>query len=349
MGFISYSVKFFSQKLDLYESRYNGDAPRSVVHEAKVLLKLLDDIRDEGYENSYMRISAQCDAVNRLKNFILSNNDVPFALEKYTISPDITYGTDEYDLATYISLIEQKMVTPGAKLSTVPEIFYDILEYSKDIFRSFRYSTAYCFLLRDTLLPYLAFRKWQNSGYSNVYPLFISRKYFSFFENEDGYIYSEIQNVIFEALENNVENFGQLKEYVKTALNKELAPFCDLFDSLKRLLDKISQEKVLIIESGYIGTIPLLLSALDDRVDFRLFTTIPYFYEVYNGKFFTDQFEKVRLFETIQCQDALFKFSSVSVKNADVAVVEATDKKVLDRAHAELRTWNDLINRFGDI
>lgn len=155
--------------------------------------------------------------------------------------------------------------------------------------------------------------------------------------------------MIFEALENNVENFVQLKEYVKTALNKELAPFCDLFDSLKRLLDKISQEKVLIIESGYIGTIPLLLSALDDRVDFRLFTTIPYFYEVYNGKFFTDQFEKVRLFETIQCQDALFKFSSVSVKNADVAVVEATDKKVLDRAHAELRTWNDLINRFGDI
>lgn len=160
MGFISYSVKFFSQKLDLYESRYNGDAPRSVVHESKVLLKLLDDIRDEGYENSYVQISTQCDAVNRLKNFILSNNDVSFALEKYTISPDITYGTDEYDLATYISLIEQKMVTPGAKLSTVPEIFYDILEYSKDIFRSFRHSTAYCFLLRDTLLPYLAFRKW---------------------------------------------------------------------------------------------------------------------------------------------------------------------------------------------
>lgn len=179
--------------------------------------------------------------------------------------------------------------------------------------------------------------------------MFISRKYFSFFENEDGFIYSEIQNVIFEALEDNVESFGQLRGYVKTALNKELAPFCDLFDSLKRLLEKISQEKVLIIESGYIGTIPLLLSALDDRVDFRLFTTIPYFYEVYNGKFFTDKFEKVRLFETIQCPDALFKFSSVSVKNADVAVVEATDKKVLDRSHAELRTWNDLINRFGDI
>lgn len=349
MGFISYSVKFFSQRLDLYESRYNGDAPRSVVHEAKVLLKLLDDIRDEGYENSYVRISAQCDAVNRLKNFILSNNDVPFALEKYTIGHDITYGTNEYDLATYISLIEQKMTTPGAKLSTVPEIFYDILEYSKDIFRSFRRDTAYCFLLRDTLLPYLALKKWQNPGCSNVYPLFISRKYFSFFENENGYIYSEIQNVIFEALENNVKSFGQLKEYIKTALNKELAPFGGLFDSLKRILDKISQEKVLIIESGYIGTIPLLLSALDDRVDFRLFTTIPYFYEVYKGKFFSDKFEKIRLFETIQCQDALFKLSSISVKNADVAVVEAADKKVLDRSHAELHTWNSLVNSFDHI
>lgn len=58
MGFISYSVKFFSQKLDLYESKYNCNAPRSVVHEAKVLLKLLDDIRDEGYEDSYAHLCA---------------------------------------------------------------------------------------------------------------------------------------------------------------------------------------------------------------------------------------------------------------------------------------------------
>lgn len=349
MGFISYSVKFFSQKLDLYESKYNRNAPRSVVHEAKVLLKLLDDIRDEGYEDSYMRISVQCDAVNRLKNFIYSNNDVPFTLEKYTISPDITYGTDEYNLETYISFLEQKMGTSGAKLSVIPEIFYDILAYSKDIFSSFRQDTAYCFLLRDTLLPYLAFRKWKNPGYSNVYPLFISRKYFSFFESEDGYIYSEIQNVIFEALENNVESFSQMKEYVKAALNKELVAFWGMFDSLKRILNKISQEKILIVESGYIGTIPLLLSALDDRVDFRLFTTIPYFYEIYKDKFFTDKFEKVRLFETLQCQDALFKLSSICVKNAEVAIVEALDKKVLDRSYAELRTWSSLINGSDDI
>lgn len=166
-------------------------------------------------------------------------------------------------------------------------------------------------MLRDTLLPYLAFERWNKSNNLKVKPLFISRKYLSFFDDNNGErLYGEIQNIIFDALDNNVENFEQLKEYVKGVL-KSKKEFTELIYALNKILESIKQENILIIESGYIGTIPVLLSALDSRVDFIMFTTLPYFYEIYKGKFFTYEFEKIRLFETIQCQDSLFKMSSI--------------------------------------
>ena len=91
MGFIDYSIKFFKNRLEIYESAYKNQAPKSVVHEAKVLLKFLDDIRDEGYENSYKHIDKMCNAVERLNLFIASNNESPFVLKKHTVRSDIIF------------------------------------------------------------------------------------------------------------------------------------------------------------------------------------------------------------------------------------------------------------------
>ncbi len=99
----------------------------------------------------------------------------------------------------------------------------------------------------------------------------------------------------------------------------------------------------MIIESGCIGTIPVLLSSIDNRIDFKLFSTIPYFYDVYNGKFFTDAFQKMRLFETIQCQDTLFKLSSIDGKNINVC--ETENDSIKKFAFSELATWNKLISK----
>ncbi len=116
-----------------------------------------------------------------------------------------------------------------------------------------------------------------------------------------------------------------------------------MFDSLKGMLSNIKQQNIMIVESGYIGTIPLLFSALDSRVDFRLFTTIPYFYDCYKGKFYTNKFEKIREFETINCQDSLFKLSSVSADNKSFKVVETINIEVKNRAYAQLQAWNRMI------
>lgn len=344
MGFVSYSIKFFEERLNLYEKVYKNKAPQTIVHEAKVLLKLLDDILDEGYKDSYRCINRSCDAVSRLRLFISANNETPFIMKNYSINKNIKYETFEYNLGNYLDLIERNMNLLDLTLDTVPDIFYDILSYTREIFKTSVPETAYCFLLRDTLLPYLAFKKWDSAQHLNIVPLFISRKFFRCVENGDGEnFYDSIQNIIFEALDCGAQTFNQLRKYVKDKLNENHDDLATLVDLIRKMLNAIPQKSIMVIESGYIGTIPLLLSVLDSRVDFRLFTTIPYFYEHYKDKFYSNRFEKIREFETINCQSALFKLSSIS-EDADIKVVETYDNKVKDESIKELATWDGLIN-----
>ena len=48
MGFISFKEKYYRRKLEDYENRILSDAD---IYEAKQILKILDDLTDEGYTN----------------------------------------------------------------------------------------------------------------------------------------------------------------------------------------------------------------------------------------------------------------------------------------------------------
>lgn len=344
MGFISYSVSYLSKRIHMYESNYSKQAPQNIVREAKVLLKFLEDIKDEGYYKSYEFINEKTNAVKRLNSFILKNNETPFTMEKFSKKPTSNYKNKSHDLCKYLEFLKLQMDSAGYLLDGVPAVFYDILDYSRYIFNSANSDMAYCFLLRDTLLSYLAFKKWNTEHKFTVYPMLVGRKYLSFFDNKDNHfdVYQKIQDIIFEALDSGFEKLSDIKSYLKKEMESK-SEFSKLTNSLKSMLDKLKQERIMVIESGYIGTIPLLLSSLDDRVDFRLFTTIPYFYEVYREKFFTYEFQKLRLFETIYCQDALFKISSVD-DTGNISVCDTSDYSIKKQALAELRTWSKLIS-----
>ena len=70
------------------------------------------------------------------------------------------------------------------------------------------------------------------------------------------------------------------------------------------------ENRIIVIESGYMGTIPMMLKALDDRVDFRLFTTAPFLYETYQDRIFCWKYEDIRKFETLYSQDLFMRYSS---------------------------------------
>jgi len=110
MGFISYSVKFLSERLHIYESDYSKQAPYNIVHEAKVLLKFLEDIKDEGYYKSYEFINEKTNAVKRLNSFILNNGETPFTMEKFLKNPPLNYNNKNYDLCEYLNLVKRDIL-----------------------------------------------------------------------------------------------------------------------------------------------------------------------------------------------------------------------------------------------
>jgi hypothetical protein len=352
LGFASYNRIYYQEKLNEYESKYCGSAPKAAVHEAKVLLKVLEDIHDEGYTSTYDSFSSEFDCINRLKAFITKNGETPFEVVNYSLLQKPHYSEKTTELSEYLAVLEERMRGGGPIMPEIPELFRDISDYTKNIYSSAGSDTAYIFLLRDTLLPYFAFRKWGSGNKLALYPFLIGRKYLSFFKDQTGVpcidpqgdseeLYDALHEMIFSALLKEPEDFDRLRSYLRGLPQKELQRFPRFRSSLTDFLERIPQKKILAVESGYIGTIPLLLSCLDDRVDFRLFTTIPCFYEVYRGKYYTDAFEKIRLFETIQCQDALFRLSSI--EGGRFLISETDNGEIKEHASMELRTWNSLI------
>ena len=105
---------------------------------------------------------------------------------------------------------------------------------------------------------------------------------------------------------------------------------------LADLLARIEEERILVIESGCYGTFPMLLMSLDSRVDFRMFTTVPYLSGIYQGRIFTRAYEKNRLFETLYSQDLLIRFAGYEDGKFLVAACE--DPAVAKRAYAEINS-----------
>ena len=91
----------------------------------------------------------------------------------------------------------------------------------------------------------------------------------------------------------------------------------------------------MVIESGCYGTFPMLLAVLDERVDFRMFTTVPFLNDVYGKRIFTQAYEKNRLFETLYSQDKLFQFESF--RNGAFYVSRKLDEQVWQKSLEEVK------------
>ena len=94
-----------------------------------------------------------------------------------------------------------------------------------------------------------------------------------------------------------------------------------------------------MIESGYMGTIPMMLKALDDRVDFRLFTTAPFLYETYQDRIFCRNYDDIRRFETLYSQDLFMQYSSYCNMEfyVNVSVEESVKEKTLSEIAGLMR------------
>ena len=184
--------------------------------------------------------------------------------------------------------------------------------------------------MRDALLPYVFFR---SRGRDNIHPWLISRRFLED-TTETEYGDDDIRLPLYEALESGCIRFDEYSAYC----NKKRLPVINEHPELKTilldLLSSIKQSRIVVIESGYMGTIPMMLKALDGRVDFKLFTTAPFLYETYQDRIFCRNYEDIRRFETLYSQDLFMQYSSYC--NGKFYVNVSADESVKEKTISEI-------------
>lgn len=311
MGFISFNEKYYMKAIRRLENKPLSSAD---VYEAKQLLKMLDDLMDEGYTelNDYLESKYSC--LSRLRRVIKNAGDEPFKTNRSRL-PEATYSSAEYELVSVMENMQKEAALQ--EVCSKSAFLAGIRDYCGWI--GHEEETAYIFLFRDALLPYLYYR---SRGRKHLYAWIISRSFLwdvSGVENID----DAIRLPVYEALEYGHISFDDYRSYCKKQMLAVLERHGTLKDLLSRLLSSVKEKKIVVVESGYCGTMPMMLSALDDRVTFRLYTTAPYLYETYKNHVYCKKYEDIRKFETLYSQNLLLRYSSFRENQFYVTVAES--------------------------
>lgn len=320
MGFLSFNEKYYTEALERLEG---GTLGKSELYEVRQLLKLLDDLLDEGYTLLNRTLEEKYRAVSRLRAILEAHNEAPFPIQK-GIPSSVEYGDEEMEVEAVCGRLSERMQN-GVDAADSP-FLADLRNYCEWIPQ--QPDTAYIFLLRDAFLPYLYFKR---GGKGGLYPWVINRDFLS--QTAGKGIDDRLRLPVYEALESGASEYQDFSAFCRPRIRKVLGENPLLERTLRELLCGIRERKILVIESGYCGTVPLTLAALDDRVDFRLYTTAPFLYETYREKIFCRRYEQIRSFETLYAQDALMKFSSF--RDGRFYVRIAADDGIWERAVGE--------------
>lgn len=325
MGFMSYSLHYYEKALQALE----GNPPDAQsVYRAKQLLKMLDDLVDEGYTALAEEVEQAYRGVSRLRAYLAENHAEPFAMPA-RLQGTAAYQAGEQELVHAIRQLTEKARCSG-KLSGNPFLqelnrFCEWIGNESD--------TAYIFLLRDTMLPYIRFLSEQRD---NLYPWLLGRSALQMLTGQND-TDDVLRASVMDALEfGKRRNFEEFCNYVLPDIRRKLSCYPETEAFLTGLLRTITQKKIIIVESGCYGTFPMLLMSLDSRADMRMYTTVPYLAEVYADRIFTRAYENNRLFETLYSQDQYFRLSGI--RDGRFYVKAGTDSMVEEKTLAEIRT-----------
>lgn len=324
MGFLSFSLRYYQDRIQEYEK---SPLTETQQYEARQLLKMLDDLLDEGYTSLCEEMEAQFQGVSRLRAVLKENQLEPFPMPEH-LDRQVVYEDEESEIAALIDDVVNQ-ATDSEQCDEKP-FLRELREFIRWI--GYEENTAYIFLLRDTLLPYIWFKDQKRK---NVHPWLLGRKTMDFLTGEE-YVDDDLRAAFFEALEQGVSGFESFREFVKPQMCAVLAEYPQAEKGIKGLLSKIEADRIVVVESGCYGTFPMLLAALDQRVDIRMFTAVPYMLEIYGERIFTTAYEKNRLFETLYSQDQLMRFARF--EDGKFYVQVTADASVIDSSLAEIKT-----------
>lgn len=327
MDFISFNLKFYKNELQKLKA---AAVSEETIYRAKQLLKMLDDLLDEGYTELNDKLEETYSGVSRLRAYLKENNAEPFPIYRKPFSEtDVTYEQSTYELT---EAIKELVGNAEKSIDARDDVFIsELIDFCKWI--GYEEDTAYVFLLRDTLVPYIYY---QSKNRKNIYPWLLGRKTLAMLTGIDD-ADDDIRVSIFKALNlGKGNNFKEFCDAVLSDIRSTLKQYPEVEKCLITLLGGIKEKHIIVVESGCSGTFPMLLMSLDDRVDLRMFTTYPYLLKIYSDKIYSSKYEECRLFETLYSQDLYFRFSDLK---DDKFFVEKCDNKEIEKhAITEIKT-----------
>lgn len=191
MGFLSFSMAFYRAEL-----RRLAETPPTVaaIYRARTLLKMLDDLADEGYTTLNEQLESGGNGAAWLRDYLRKNHAESFPrMQSFLPGCNIAYGPQRIPLETAIrqAVAEARTLPEPQGLPCVNELrrFCQWVGYEPD--------TAYIFLLRDTLLPFVYY---QSRGRAQIHPWLLSRQSLAQLTGS-AHADDEIRAVIFQALE----------------------------------------------------------------------------------------------------------------------------------------------------
>lgn len=327
MSFISFNENYYRQRLGALENKQLSDCD---IYETQQLLKVLEDLTDEGYTELSDYVEKRFSCLTRLRALLKSAGYYPFPIEHNGLC-NTSYSTEEYEISELLDVMISKAKV--AESVSYYSFINNIYEYSRWI--GYEEGTAYIFLLRDALLPYVYFKRKYGKS---VYPWLIGRR---FLENITGIknVDDRIRLPIYEALESGCTTFESFFAFCKDGMLVVLDKHLGLKQVLLDLLGSIKEKRIIVVESGYAGTIPMMLKAIDGRVNFKLYTTAPFLYETYKNHIFCRRYEDIRKFETVYSHNLLFRYSSY--RNRRFYVNLSDEDIMFTNSLAEIKRFTD--------
>lgn len=328
MAFLSYNLNYFTTEIARLESSI---ADRQSVYHAKQLLKMLDDLSEEGYTKLNDLLETSCQGVSKLKEYLSVHCAHSFTKSRKTLTEaDVGYDSAETELT---NAIQQLIASAKESKGTGNDAFSPKLVHFCE-WLGYRENTAYIFLLRDTLLPYIYYRS-QNR--ENIYPWLLGRKTLASLTgkaNAD----DELRACIYKALELGKSNdFEEFCNSVLPDMRAVIGQYPEAEKSIVDLLNTVNADRIVVIESGCSGTFPMLLKSLDERVDVRIYTTYPYLLKAYGNRIYSSEYEDNRLFETLYSQDLYLRFAALKHNHFYVEI--CNDNKVKNNSYAEIKAF----------
>jgi|GEM_PF-4623788 len=356
---LDFIATFFERKLRAFERSVanRGELLAEQLSEALRMRQSLCELRsDDGgcYTAIGAHLDATLDAERRLTSLIGERRGAGAATGARRAPvrrPFRTVWLDEY-LETLVERFVRTRVSTSSRRSSPlgkEAIFHELAAFLEALVVKSDRRVGYLFLLRDTLLLYLGAKRLEYLGW-RIRPsaTLVSRALLKHLDTaSDPCLYDQLFEVLYFCVAKRrrgvtVGFINDFRRRLRAIAGRRVAELQLLVG--RTIVNQLQRTaKVVAVDSGLHGTMPLLMAALVPSVSqIRLYTAVPWLQSQFHNVIFTRESVKLRSLERLTCQEHLFAFAGVD--RGRITIRQYEDHKTVVTSYAEISSFMAFID-----